>query len=284
MDSQEAQNAGPKRAGDTSKLAQNDANTVRHVIGVVSGKGGVGKSLVSGLIACNAARQGLKVGIMDADITGPTIPHMFGIEHMGLRGINNFILPVTTKTGIEVVSINLMLKNPDDPVIWRGPMLGGVIEQFWNEVIWRDLDLLVCDMPPGTGDVALTMFQRLPIDGVVIVSSPQDLVANIVGKAVKMAQQMNIPVLGIVENMSYVECPDCGKRIEVFGKSNIEEVAARYGLDVLARLPMNPDFAKLCDEGHAEDIPEQGIDAQKLIDKAAEKTAFAAVAGGWSLE
>ena len=271
------------RAGDTSKLAQNDMSSVKHVIGVVSGKGGVGKSLVSGLIAADAARKGLKVGILDADITGPTIPHMFGFNHVGITAQNNLLVPARTKEGIEVMSINLLLRNPDDPVIWRGPVIGGCVKQFWNEVVWGDLDLLVVDMPPGTGDVALTVFQSIPVDGVVIVASPQDLVATIVGKAVNMAKSMDVPVLGLVENMSYFECPDCGKKHYIFGDSHIDEVAEKYGVDVLARLPMNPDFAAMCDEGKVMDIPNPGIDAEKLLDKAASVKIASSLMGGWTV-
>ena len=270
------------RAGDTSKLAQNDMSSVKHVIGVVSGKGGVGKSLVSGLIAADAARKGLKVGILDADITGPTIPHMFGFNHVGITAQNNLLVPARTKEGIEVMSINLLLRNPDDPVIWRGPVIGGCVKQFWNEVVWGDLDVLVVDMPPGTGDVALTVFQSIPVDGVVIVASPQDLVATIVGKAVNMAKSMDVPVLGLVENMSYFECPDCGKKHYIFGDSHIDEVAEKYGVDVLARLPMNPDFAAMCDEGKVMDIPNPGIDAEKLLDKAA-SVKIASSLMGWTV-
>ena len=271
------------RAGDTSKLAQNDMSSVKHVIGVVSGKGGVGKSLVSGLIAADAARKGLKVGILDADITGPTIPHMFGFNHVGITAQNNLLVPARTKEGIEVMSINLVLRNPDDPVIWRGPVIGGCVKQFWNEVVWGELDVLVVDMPPGTGDVALTVFQSIPVDGVVIVASPQDLVATIVGKAVNMAKSMDVPVLGLVENMSYFECPDCGKKHYIFGDSHIDEVAEKYGVDVLARLPMNPDFAALCDEGKVMDIPNPGIDAEKLLDKAASVKVASSLMGGWTV-
>ena len=271
------------RAGDTSKLAQNDMSSVKYVIGVVSGKGGVGKSLVSGLIAADAARKGLKVGILDADITGPTIPHMFGFNHVGITAQNNLLVPARTKEGIEVMSINLLLRNPDDPVIWRGPVIGGCVKQFWNEVVWGDLDVLVVDMPPGTGDVALTVFQSIPVDGVVIVASPQDLVATIVGKAVNMAKSMDVPVLGLVENMSYFECPDCGKKHYIFGDSHIDEVAEKYGVDVLARLPMNPDFAAMCDEGKVMDIPNPGIDAEKLLDKAASVKIASSVMGGWTV-
>ena len=271
------------RAGDTSKLAQNDMSSVKHVIGVVSGKGGVGKSLVSGLIAADAARKGLKVGILDADITGPTIPHMFGFNHVGITAQNNLLVPARTKEGIEVMSINLLLRNPDDPVIWRGPVIGGCVKQFWNEVVWGDLDVLVVDMPPGTGDVALTVFQSIPVDGVVIVASPQDLVATIVGKAVNMAKSMDVPVLGLVENMSYFECPDCCKKHYIFGDSHIDEVAEKYGVDVLARLPMNPDFAAMCDEGKVMDIPNPGIDAEKLLDKAASVKIASSLMGGWTV-
>ena len=271
------------RAGDTSKLAQNDMSSVKHVIGVVSGKGGVGKSLVSGLIAADAARKGLKVGILDADNTGPTIPHMFGFNHVGITAQNNLLVPARTKEGIEVMSINLLLRNPDDPVIWRGPVIGGCVKQFWNEVVWGELDVLVVDMPPGTGDVALTVFQSIPVDGVVIVASPQDLVATIVGKAVNMAKSMDVPVLGLVENMSYFECPDCGKKHYIFGDSHIDEVAEKYGVDVLARLPMNPDFAAMCDEGKVMDIPNPGIDAEKLLDKAASVKVASSLMGGWTV-
>lgn len=272
-----------KSTGDTSKLAQNDKSHIKHVIGVVSGKGGVGKSLVSGLIACDAARRGLKVGILDADITGPTIPHMFGFERVGITAIENLLVPARTADGVEVMSINLLLRNPDDPVIWRGPVIGGCVKQFWNEVAWGDLDVLVVDMPPGTGDVALTVFQSIPVDGVVIVASPQDLVATIVGKAVNMAQSMNVPVLGLVENMSYFECPDCGKQYKIFGESHIDDVAKKYGLDVLARLPINPEYAALCDAGKVMDIPNPGINAEQLLDKAAATKVAASLAGGWTI-
>ncbi len=271
------------RAGDTGKLAQNDVSNVKHVIGVVSGKGGVGKSLVSGLIACDAARKGLKVGILDADITGPTIPHMFGFGKVGITAQNNLLVPARTPEGIEVMSINLLLRNADDPVIWRGPVIGGCVKQFWNEVVWGDLDVLVVDMPPGTGDLALTVFQNIPVDGVVIVASPQDLVATIVGKAVNMAQSMNVPVLGLVENMSYFECPDCGKKYHIFGESHIEDVAKKYGVDVLATLPMNPTFAAMCDAGMVMDIPNPGIDAEALLDKAAAVKVASSLMGGWTV-
>lgn len=281
MGCEHAQAAGGQTA--PQQFDENNLSEVKHVIAVLSGKGGVGKSLVSGLIACDAARRGLKVGILDADITGPTIPHMFGFHHTGVTAINELLVPARTSNGIEVMSINLLLRNPDDPVIWRGPVIGNCVKQFWNEVAWGDLDVLVVDMPPGTGDVALTVFQSVPVDGVVIVASPQDLVATIVGKAVNMAKAMNVPVLGLIENMSYFECPDCGKRYNIFGESHIDEVAKKYGTDVLARLPINPEFAKMCDEGRVMDIPNQGIDIDTLLDKAAQVKVAASLAGGWSV-
>ena len=226
---------------------------VRKVIGVVSGKGGVGKSLVSGELAVMLSRMGYRVGVLDADITGPSIPRMFGMNDKAL-GDGEYIYPVETPKGIQVMSINLLLENDDTPVIWRGPVIAGAVKQFWEEVKWGELDVMVIDMPPGTGDVPLTVFQSLPVDGVVVVSTPQDLVGMIVRKAVNMAKMMNIPVLGIVENMSYALCPDCGKRIEIFGKSHIAEEAAKLSLPVLAQLPFDPTAAHLCDEGEIETV------------------------------
>ena len=208
---------------------------------------------------------------------------MFGFDRVGITAVDNLLVPARAPEGIEVMSINLLLRNPDDPVIWRGPVIGGCVKQFWNEVAWGDLDVLVVDMPPGTGDVALTVFQSIPVDGVVIVASPQDLVATIVGKAVNMAKDMNVPVLGLVENMSYFECPDCGKQYKIFGESHIDDVAKKYGLDVLARLPINPEYAALCDAGKVMDIPNPGIDAEKLLDKAAAVKVAASLAGGWTV-
>lgn len=247
------------RAGDTSKLAQNDMSSVKHVIGVVSGKGGVGKSLVSGLIAADAARKGLKVGILDADITGPTIPHMFGFNHVGITAQNNLLVPARTKEGIEVMSINLLLRNPDDPVIWRGPVIGGCVKQFWNEVVWGELDVLVVDMPPGTGDVPLTVFQSLPISGIVIVTTPQDLVGMIVAKAVNMADMMKVPVLGIVENMSYYKCPDCGSEHSIFGESKVEALAKQYNIPHFAKLPIDPVITTMVDAGEVESVSGEHI-------------------------
>ena len=229
------------------------APKVRKVIGVVSGKGGVGKSLVSGELAVMLRRMGYKVGILDADITGPSVPCMFGV-HDKAFGDGEYIYPAETSTGIEVMSINLMLENDDAPVIWRGPVIAGAVKQFWEDVAWSELDAMVIDMPPGTGDVPLTVFQSIPLDGVVVVSTPQDLVGMIVRKAVNMAGMMNIPVLGLVENMSYALCPDCGKKIEIFGKSRIAKEAAELSLPVLAQLPFDPNAAALCDAGEIEKV------------------------------
>lgn len=243
-----------------NKEQQNEKSAIKRVIGVVSGKGGVGKSMVTSLMAVNMARTGAKVGILDADITGPSIPKMFGIQNQRLSGEDNFMLPATTETGIKVMSINLILEKETDPVLWRGPVIGGAIKQFWTEVAWGELDYLFVDMPPGTGDVALTVFQSLPVDGLIIVTSPQDLVQMIVAKAVKMADTMGVSVLGLVENMAYLECPDCGKKIEVFGESHAEEIARGYRLPLLAQLPLNPEMAKLSDAGKIEEAPEHLID------------------------
>ena len=229
----------------------NEQSNVKKVIGVVSGKGGVGKSSVTSMLAVATRRMGYKVAILDADVTGPSIPQAFGIKEKA-TGTDEMIFPVESKTGITVMSVNALLADTTDPVVWRGPVLSGVIEQFWNNVVWGDIDVMFVDMPPGTGDVALTVFQSLPLDGIVIVTSPQELVSMIVEKAVKMAKLMNVPILGIVENMSYAECPDCGKQIQVFGDSHIEEIAKEYGLPVLARIPMNPKLAAACDKGMIE--------------------------------
>jgi len=225
-----------------------ELSTIKRVIGIVSGKGGVGKSLVTALTAVSFNRRSYKTAIMDADITGPSIPKMFGLTEKA-KGAENGLLPVKTKTGIEVMSINLLLDNDTDPVVWRGPVIGGVVTQFWTDVIWGDVDYMFVDMPPGTGDVPLTVFQSLPVDGIIIVTSPQQLVSMIVEKAVKMARMMNIPVLGIVENMAYYKCPECGKQLEIFGKSRIEEVASSFSLPVLGRLPITPDYATQSDKG-----------------------------------
>ena len=229
----------------------NSFNNIKKVIGVVSGKGGVGKSLVTSLMAVNMKRLGYKVGILDADITGPSIPKVFGItEKAAANDIG--IFPCKTETDIETMSVNNLLEDDSDPVVWRGPVIGGAVKQFWTDVLWGELDYLFVDMPPGTGDVALTVFQSLPIDGIIVVTSPQDLVSMIVTKAVKMAGMLDVPVLGLVENMSYLKCPDCGKIINVFGESKLEEVAAEQELDILGRLPIDPELAALCDAGKIE--------------------------------
>ena len=225
-----------------------ELSKIKKVIAVMSGKGGVGKSLTTALLAVSMQRRGFKTAILDADITGPSIPKLFGLNSKA-ESDGKSIFPVPTKSGIKTMSINLLLNNVDDPVVWRGPVIAGAVKQFWTDVIWDDVDYMFVDMPPGTGDVPLTVFQSLPIDGIVVVTSPQDLVSLIVTKAVKMAGLMDIPILGVVENYSYLECPDCKKQIKVFGESHIDEIAKRFDLDVLAKMPINPDYAKLCDDG-----------------------------------
>lgn len=226
-------------------------SNIGKVIGIVSGKGGVGKTMVSSLLAVSMQRLGKNVGILDADITGPSVPKAFGI-HGKADACEFGIIPTKSKMGIDVMSINLLLENESDPVVWRGPVIAGVVKQFWTDVIWKDVDYLFVDMPPGTGDVPLTVFQSFPVNGIVIVTSPQELVSMIVEKAVKMAQLMNIPILGIIENMSYYECPDCGKRHSIYGESHIDEIAAQYNIPVLAKLPVCTDLAKHCDQGTIE--------------------------------
>ena len=239
------------------------APQVRKVIGVISGKGGVGKSLVSAQLAVLLRRKGYEVGILDADITGPSVPKMFGVEQKAM-GDGEQILPARTHNDIKLMSVNLLLEEEDTPVIWRGPVISGVVTQFWEDVAWGKLDAMVIDMPPGTGDVPLTVFQSIPVDGIVVVTTPQDLVGMIVRKAVHMANMMKIPVLGIVENMSYAVCPDCGKQFSIFGESHVEEEAAKLGLPVLARLPIDPQTARLCDEGHIERV--DGAALQGAVD------------------
>lgn len=232
-------------------LPQNEYSNIKRVIGVVSGKGGVGKSLVTSLLASTMQSMGKSCAILDADVTGPSIPKAFGI-HERIAGAEIGMIPAQSKTGIRVMSVNLLLENEDAPVVWRGPVISGVIGQFWNEVAWGDVDYMFVDMPPGTGDVPLTVFQQLPLDGIVVVTTPQDLVTMIVKKAYNMANMMNIPILGLVENMSYFECPDCGKRISVFGESKIDEVSKEMNLPVLAKLPIDPKNANLVDKGAVE--------------------------------
>lgn len=237
--------------------ALNPASSVKKVIGIVSGKGGVGKSLVTSMLAVSMNRKGKKAAILDADITGPSIPKAFGIHNesgIGVSPDGNLMLPAKSLEGVDIMSANLLLDNDTDPVIWRGPVIAGAVKQFWSETLWQDIDFMFVDMPPGTGDVPLTVFQSLPVDGILVVTSPQDLVSMIVGKAVKMAQMMNIPLIGVVENYSYLECPDCGKHISVFGESHLDEVAAQYGLSVLAKLPIDPHLAEAVDAGKIEDV------------------------------
>ena len=229
----------------------NSKSSIKKVIGVVSGKGGVGKSMVTAMLSVAMKRREQNVAILDADITGPSVPKMFGVKGP-VDGDGEGIFPAVTKTGIEVMSLNLLLDDETTPVVWRGPVIAGTVKQFWTDVFWGDIDWMFVDMPPGTGDVPLTVFQSIPLDGIVIVTSPQELVSMIVSKAVRMASLMNIPVLGIVENMSYLKCPDCGKEIRVFGDSHVDEVAKEYGLDVLARVPIDPALAGLSDKGAIE--------------------------------
>lgn len=237
----------------------NKYSDIKKVIGVVSGKGGVGKSLVSCLLASKCAKAGLKVGILDADITGPSVPKSFGITERAMQD-DECLLPAVTSDGIKLMSINLLLEDVNSPVVWRGPVISGVIEQFWSDVRWGELDYLFVDMPPGTGDVALTVFQSLPIDGIVIVSTPQDLVKMIVNKAYNMAKMMNVPVLGLVENMSYYICPNCNEKINIFGESKIEETVAELGVPVLAKLPINPEINKLVDAGKISEVEAKELD------------------------
>lgn len=240
-----------REAGAPQHEQLNENGRVEKVIAVVSGKGGVGKSMVTALSAVAANRNGCKVGVMDADITGPSIPKMFGI-HDKAYGSEIGIIPCATPSEVKLMSLNLLTENESDPVVWRGPVIAGAVTQFWTDVAWGDLDVMFIDMPPGTGDVPLTVFQSLPVDGIIVVTSPQELVSMIVEKAVKMAEMMNVPILGIVENMSYFECPDNGRKYEIFGKSHVDEIAAEHGLKVLAKLPIDPDLAALSDQGRIE--------------------------------
>ena len=240
--------------------APNQLSKVKHIIGVMSGKGGVGKSMVTSMLAVLMQRRGHKTAILDADITGPSIPKAFGVTGR-VEGNDVGMIPPQSTTGIDVMSVNFFLESEDRPVIWRGPVIAGVVKQFWTDVIWNDEEYMFVDCPPGTGDVPLTVFQSIPLDGIIIVSSPQELVSMIVSKAAHMAQMMNIPVLGIVENMSYVKCPDCGKELKVFGDSHIEEVAEKFGYDLLARVPLDPKISALCDKGMIELMENDYLDA-----------------------
>ena len=237
----------------------NPYSSVKRVIGIISGKGGVGKSLVTASLARMMKEKGYNVGILDADITGPSIPKMYGIHEMA-TGSEQGIFPCIAKDDTRIMSVNLLLEDEDAPVIWRGPIIAGVVKQFWTDVIWDDLDYLFVDMPPGTGEVPLTVYQSVPLDGIVVVATPQDLVGMIVEKAVNMAKMMNIPILGIVENMSYIKCPDCGKEISIFGESHIDGIAEKYQIPVLGKLPIDPKLTKACDEGLIEDVEELYLD------------------------
>ena len=251
------------REKESLLAAANPKSNVKKVIGVVSGKGGVGKSMVTSLMAVTMNRRGLKSAVLDADITGPSIPRAFGVNGM-LMGTEDGIIPAESKTGVKLVSLNLLLENETDPVVWRGPVIAGTVKQFWTDVMWGDVDFMFVDMPPGSGDVPLTVFQSLPVDGIIIVTSPQELVGMIVSKAVKMAGMMNIPVLGIVENMAYYECPDCGKRHSIFGESHVAEIANEFGIMNTAQLPINPKLAGACDKGMIEMFEGDWLD--KLAD------------------
>lgn len=244
-----------------------DLSSIKKVIGIVSGKGGVGKSLVTSMLAVTMNRMGYHTAILDADVTGPSIPKAFGIKEKA-KGNEAGLFPAKSKTGVDIMSINLLLENDTDPVIWRGPVIGNTVKQFWTDVIWSDVDFMFIDMPPGTGDVPLTVFQSIPVDGIIIVTSPQELVSMIVSKAVKMAEMMNIPILGLVENMSYFKCPDNGKEYKVFGDSHIEEIAEKHNLKVLAKLPIDPKISGACDKGLIELFEGSWLDsAAKLLEQ-----------------
>ena len=246
------------REQESFKKPLREGASVKNVIAVVSGKGGVGKSLVTSLLASEMQRRGHNCAVLDADITGPSIPKSFGItEHA--TGTDEYIIPVSTYTGLQIMSINLILQDEREPVVWRGPVIAGAVTQFWTDVLWQDVDYMFVDMPPGTGDVPLTVFQSLPVDGIVIVTTPQDLVGMIVAKAVKMAELMNVPVLGIVENMSYFKCPDCGKEYSIFGDSKVEQEAREFGIEHFVRLPIDPVVAAMVDAGEVEHVSGENI-------------------------
>lgn len=258
-----AETCGSKQEPQDMRAPLNELSSVKHVIGIVSGKGGVGKSLVTSLMAITTSRKGFKTAILDADITGPSIPKVFGITEKA-KGSEMGMIPVTSKGGVDIMSVNLLLDNEEDPVLWRGPILGNVVRQFYSETIWKDIDYMFIDMPPGTGDVPLTVYQSLNLDGIIIVTSPQELVSMIVEKAVRMAEMMKIPIIGVVENMSYFRCPDNGKDYKVFGESHIEEILNKYNLLLLGRLPIDPAIANLCDEGDLELIDDTFLESVGL--------------------
>ena len=254
-----SQNCSSRQTPESFLVDQNEFSDIKHVIGVVSGKGGVGKSLVTSLLAANMQKKGYKTAVLDADVTGPSIPKAFGITNKA-TGSAAGIIPELSKTGIEVMSVNLLLQDETEPVVWRGPVIAATVKQFWQDVVWNDVDYMFVDMPPGTGDVPLTVFQSLPVDGIVVVTSPQELVGMIVEKAVKMAGMMDIPVLAVVENMSGFRCPDCGKVHNIFGESHIDEIAEKYGIPVTAKIPMDPNVAAKCDAGDIEYCEESWLD------------------------
>lgn len=251
-------NCSDRKQAPDFRAPANAKSDIRHVIGVISGKGGVGKSLVTSLLAAAMQRRGHRCAILDADITGPSIPHSFGVTEKAM-GNNEEMLPQVTRSGIEIISVNLLLENETDPVVWRGPVIAGMVKSFWTDVVWGEVDFMFVDMPPGTGDVPLTVFQSLPLDGVIIVASPQEMVGMIVEKAVNMAGMMNIPVLALVENMSYFTCPGCKERHELFGKSRAEELAQRHNIPAVCRLPLDPAVAALVDEGRVEETGSEGL-------------------------
>jgi len=247
--SHDCANCAEKCSKESLLAPQNKASNVKKVIGIVSGKGGVGKSLVTSMLAVTMQRRGYKTAILDADITGPSIPKSFGLKPGSVTGSELGMFPPQTKTGIEVMSVNLLMDEETKPVVWRGPVIAGTVKQFWTDVVWNEVDFMFVDMPPGTGDVPLTVFQSLPLDGIIIVTSPQELVSMIVEKAVNMAKLMDIPVLGLIENYSYLVCPDCGKVIKLYGESHVDALAEQHGTKVLAKLPIDPELASLCDKG-----------------------------------
>ncbi len=244
----------PSRQAAIPKEPANGMSSIGRVIGIVSGKGGVGKSLVTGMLSCAVQKSGRQAAVLDADITGPSIPKIFGVSGPALGDEEGLLFPAECENGVRLMSINLLLEDASSPVVWRGPVIAGVVKQFWTDVVWGEVDYMFVDMPPGTGDVPLTVFQSLPVDAILVVTTPQSLVSMIVEKAVNMAALMHIPVLGVVENMSYALCPDCGKEIKVFGESHVDEIAAKYGLPLLGRLPIDPAVAAACDEGRIQDV------------------------------
>jgi len=254
-----SENCSSKKS-EIPKESLNELSSIKHVIAIVSGKGGVGKSMITSMLAVTASRKGYKTAILDADITGPSIPKAFGLKgNAETDGVH--LLPVRTKTGIDVMSVNLLLQDETRPVVWRGPVIAGTVKQFWTDVVWSDIDYMFIDMPPGTGDVPLTVFQSIPVDGIIIVTTPQDLVSMIVKKAERMAQMMNIPIIGIVQNMSYILCPDCGKKIDVFGSGNEDDIAKKYGHEVLANMPIDPKIVSLSDKGIIELMENDYLDS-----------------------